>query len=518
MNFRNLRLRTQLLGGFLVVLGVALTQSLLSIQRLGALDSKTNDIAAVWLPSVKQLGDIGTELGTSRATLLKLLLVENPSLVDGIEAELKQSSARLDRQRTAYAADFSSPEDKALYEQFERQLKAAQALNPELLKMMREMRTDEARELGSGKAARLYAEAGATLDKLIALNARNAEEASNAAHAAHAQGRALMLLGLAVMALVAVTVGWLLASRLTRAAAQAVDTAERIANGDLSQPIAAGSRDEMGLLMEALARMQDRLRSIVSGVRLNAEQVASASVEIAQGNSDLSQRTEQQASALQATASSMNQLAGTVRDNADHAQQANQLAVAASGVAATGGDAVNRMVETMKGIHEASRKIGDITGVIDGIAFQTNILALNAAVEAARAGEQGRGFAVVAGEVRSLAQRSADAARQIKGLIEASVVRVEQGTQLADQAGSTMHEVLSSIRRVTDIVGHISAASASQSAGVSQLGQAIVQMDHGTQQNAALVEQSAAAAESLKDQAARLATAVGVFRLQAEAA
>jgi len=517
MKHRHLGIRAKLLGGFVLVLIIALAQSLLSIHRLGAVNDKSADLASVWLPSVKQLGDLGTELGASRVTLMRLLLVENPMAVDAIEAEMKRGQARLDKHRAAYAQDFSSAEDKTLYEQFDRQLKAAQALNPELFKMMREMRTDDARQLGAGTATKLYDEAAATLDKLIVMNGTAANEAAAAARQAYQQGLVVLLGSLLLMAVLGLSIGWVLSGKLTRAASQAVRTAEKIADGDLSQAIQATSHDEMGLLLEALARMQERLREIVAGVRQNAENVATASDEIAFGNNDLSVRTEHQASALQQTASSMDALAGTVRETADNAQQANQLAQSASSVAVSGGEVVNRVVETMKGINEASRKISDIIGVIDGIAFQTNILALNAAVEAARAGEQGRGFAVVASEVRSLAQRSADAARQIKTLISTSVERVEQGTQLVDQAGHTMQDVVASIRRVTQIVGEISAASSQQTAGVGLIGEAIGQMDHSTQQNAALVEQSAAAAESLKEQAHRLTDAMHVFKLQAAA-
>jgi methyl-accepting chemotaxis protein len=270
-------------------------------------------------------------------------------------------------------------------------------------------------------------------------------------------------------------------------------------------------------LLAALHAMKQRLSAIVGGVRDDAQGVASASTQIAQGNSDLSSRTEEQASALQQTAASMEQLASTVKQNADNAQQANQLAKSATEVAVKGGEVVGQVVGTMKGIHESSNRIADIIGVIDGIAFQTNILALNAAVEAARAGEQGRGFAVVAGEVRTLAQRSAEAAKEIKALISTSVERVGHGTQLVDQAGATMNEVVTAIRRVTDLMGEISAASTEQTAGVVQVGEAISEMDRTTQQNAALVEESAAAAESLREQAARLVEAVSVFRLAAGA-
>ena len=291
-----------------------------------------------------------------------------------------------------------------------------------------------------------------------------------------------------------------------------VAVANAIAEGDLGSAINIKPGAQASILA-AMLRMQQSLHRVVGRVRSNAEGVASASAQIAQGNQELSQRTEEQASALEQTAAAMEQLGGTVKQSADNAKQANQLALGASAVAIKGGEVVGRVVDTMKGINDSSKKIADIISVIDGIAFQTNILALNAAVEAARAGEQGRGFAVVASEVRSLAGRSANAAKEIKGLITASVERVEQGTRLVDQAGVTMTEVVSSIKRVTDIMGEISAASAEQSAGVAQVGEAITQMDQVTQQNAALVEESAAAAESLKGQAQQLVSAMSVFKL-----
>jgi methyl-accepting chemotaxis protein len=300
---------------------------------------------------------------------------------------------------------------------------------------------------------------------------------------------------------------------ITTPVQRAVEAAEEISRGNLSIDIDAQGKDEPARLLHALAEMQQSLSRIVGHVREGSENVATASSEISQGNNDLSARTEQQASALQQTAASMEQLNSTVRQNADNARQANQLALSASTVAVQGGDVVGQVVETMKGINDSSRKISDIIGVIDGIAFQTNILALNAAVEAARAGEQGRGFAVVASEVRSLAGRSADAAKQIKTLINDSVERVEQGTSLVDQAGNTMTEVVGAIKRVTDLMGEISAASNEQSQGVSQVGEAVTQMDQVTQQNAALVEEMAAAASSLNHQAQDLVSTVAFFKL-----
>ncbi|KQP19277.1 methyl-accepting chemotaxis protein [Pseudorhodoferax sp. Leaf265] len=327
----------------------------------------------------------------------------------------------------------------------------------------------------------------------------------------------LLMTGLALlMGAIGAVVAWLLSRSLHRALgaepAELSSAAGRVADGDLSQPLAVRDGDGTSV-MAAMARMQASLNEVVGTVRGSSENVATASAQIAQGNQDLSQRTEEQASALEQTAATMDELGSTVRNTADNAQQANQLARSASSVATRGGEVVGQVVDTMKAINESSTKVADITGVIDSIAFQTNILALNAAVEAARAGEQGRGFAVVASEVRSLAQRSAEAAKEIKILIGGSVKHVERGTSLVAEAGQTMDEIVGAIQRVSDIVGEISEATKEQSTGVSQVGEAVSQMDKVTQQNAALVEESAAAAASLKGQAEQLVQAVAVFRL-----
>jgi methyl-accepting chemotaxis protein len=325
-----------------------------------------------------------------------------------------------------------------------------------------------------------------------------------------------------VLAAAAAALGALLAWGVTRSItapiAQALTLAETVAAGDLRSQVTPRGQDEVAQLLRSLQRMNDHLAGIVGGVRGNAESVATASGQIAQGNADLSQRTEEQASNLQQTAAAMEQLAATVRQNAETAQAASQLAASASDVAARGGQVVGQVVTTMQAITDSSRRIADIIGTIDGIAFQTNILALNAAVEAARAGEQGRGFAVVAGEVRSLAQRSAEAAREIKTLIGSSVEKVNQGGALVDEAGRTMEDIVSQVRRVTDLISEISAASQEQTQGIGQVGDAVSQLDQVTQQNAALVEESAAAAESLKHQAAQLSQAVSVFTLSGRTA
>ncbi|MGH6645957.1 methyl-accepting chemotaxis protein [Aquabacterium sp.] len=349
---------------------------------------------------------------------------------------------------------------------------------------------------------------------------RIAEDSAGIARQATTDAHRATRLSVVVM-LVVTAFGVAMGVRVSRSIVAPIDRAVRlskaVADGDLTQPIHVRGRDEVAELLSALRGMQDNLVRIVRDVRLNAESVATASHEISQGNNELATRTEAQASALQETASSMEEISATVKHNADNAREGNQLAQGASAVALKGGEVVGEVVETMRGINDSSRRIVEIISVIDGIAFQTNILALNAAVEAARAGEQGRGFAVVASEVRLLAQRSATAAKEIKGLIGTSVERVEEGTQLVDKAGVTMSEVVEAIGRVTQIMGEISLANREQSHGVAQIGQAVQLMDQATQQNAALVEEGAAAAESLKLQAQRLVQAVSVFKLNPDA-
>jgi len=350
--------------------------------------------------------------------------------------------------------------------------------------------------------------------EFVELQKGRTAESVAAAQASRARGLVIGIVLVVVALLSGGLVAWWITRSIKRPIDSAIIVAERIAEGDLTTTVNVESNDEIGRLMQAVSSMQERLRTLVDEIRQTAESIQVASAEVASGNADLSHRTEQAAASLEETASSMEQLTGAVRQSADAATQANQLASSASSVASRGGAVVAQVVSTMNEINNSSRKIADIIGVIDGIAFQTNILALNAAVEAARAGEQGRGFAVVAGEVRSLAQRSAEAAREIKSLIGNSVERVEAGSRLVGDAGTTMNEIVASVRRVSDIIGEITAVSSEQSSGIGQVSQAVTHLDKMTQQNAALVEQSAAAAESLKDQASRLAEMVGTFKLE----
>ncbi len=415
----------------------------------------------------------------------------------------KFSASRLTREETALAQEFNSARQRYLSEFLQPALAALQANDMAAVQ-----------QLLLQKAPQVYPPMHSSLLKLTELQISEARNEFGHSERTFAWVQNLSIAMIALGVAVAVVLGRALSTGITRSLDQAVDVTQAVAQGDLTRTIQVQGNDEVATLMRALVGMQDSLIRVVSTVRQGAEGVANGSREIAQGNQELSGRTESQASSLEETAASMEELSSTVKQNADNAKQANQLAQSASNVAAQGGQVVAQVVDTMRGISASSQKIADIINVIDGIAFQTNILALNAAVEAARAGEQGRGFAVVASEVRSLAQRSAGAAKEIKELISDSVTRVDNGNALVEQAGQTMSEVVTAIQRVTDIMGEISAASHEQSDGVVQVGAAVTLMDQNTQQNAALVEEMAAAASSLNQQAANLVQAVNVFRLQ----
>ena len=371
----------------------------------------------------------------------------------------------------------------------------------------------QARDFALKEFAPVVDRYNAVADKMVAYQIERSEAQAAEANALIRSYRmAVVVAGVAGLALL-VVLSWVLVARIRQSLSEVSGVARRIGEGDLSRPVQVSGRGEVAEMMLAMQQMQASLVRIVGEVRLSSDSIATGSSEIATGNADLSQRTEEQASNLEETAASMEELTSTVKNNADTAHKAAALAGEASRAAVQGGEVVGQVVSPMEEISAASRKITDIISVIDGIAFQTNILALNAAVEAARAGEQGRGFAVVASEVRSLAQRSADAAREIKTLIGASVEKVENGTQLVSEAGRSMEGIVAQVQRVSDLIGEISSATSEQTTGISQVGEAVTQLDQVTQQNAALVEQSAAAADSLRHQAAKLAEVVSVFRL-----
>ena len=514
---KNLKISTRLTATLALLVAIIVGLCSLALVQMGSMRASTQEITADWLPSVGLVNAMNTNTSDFRIGEYSHVVSTDAADMARFEKEIAAVKAEFEKNRDAYVKLINSDEERKLYDGFAADWKAYLEVHAKMIEASRKNETERARTMLDRESKQLFDRASATLLKLVELNNAGAAAETRVAEGAYSSARNAMLAGVVVALAIAAVAGLWLVRSISGPLAKAVAAADRVAAGDFTQPIDADGEDEAAQVLKALGRMQANLASVVASVRSNSESVATASAQIAQGNQDLSQRTEEQASALQQTAATMEQLNTTVRNNADSAKQANQLAQGASSVAAQGGEVVGQVVSTMQGISDSSRKIGDIIGVIDGIAFQTNILALNAAVEAARAGEQGRGFAVVASEVRSLAQRSAEAAKEIKTLIGRSVEQVEQGTVLVDQAGKTMGEIVGSIRRVSDIVAEISSASAEQSSGISQVGDAVGQMDQVTQQNAALVEESAAAAESLKGQAQQLVQAVAVFKLSGDA-
>jgi len=406
-----------------------------------------------------------------------------------------------------------SEESKALMAEVEETIARSKPVNNKAIELRMQGKKEEAAEILAKQIGPSTQAIVAGMAKIVEYEKNSAAKAAEDAEIKYASARNLMI-GIGTLAIVlGGLIGWFSTRSITRPISEAVRVAETVTSGDLSSRIEVRSKDETGQLLQALKDMNGNLLDIVRQVRSGTDAIATASSQIAAGNLDLSARTEEQAGSLEETASSMEELTSTVKQNTDNARQANMLAAAASNVAVKGGTVVSQVVDTMESIKDSSKKIVDIIGVIDGIAFQTNILALNAAVEAARAGEQGRGFAVVASEVRSLAQRSAAAAKEIKALIGESVDTVDAGSKLVDQAGVTMNEIVNSVKRVTDIMNEITSASEEQSAGIEQVNRAISQMDEMTQQNASLVEEAAAASEAMRDQAGNLARVVSIFKL-----
>ncbi|MES2185016.1 MAG: methyl-accepting chemotaxis protein [Pseudomonadota bacterium] len=509
---RNLKIGPRLGLAFGAVLCLVALSVGVGVWRLTALAEVAREMATTDIDRLRVAEAWRQSIDINWVRTRAAILDADPAHVAQWQADMNQNTVNSEKARAGMLAEVQrTAEGKALIDKINAAREAYR--EPRAALMKRKTAGEDISGALESQLKPLADAYSAAIGELEARQKKEYEDSLDDAAINALQGERIQI-GVGIAALL---LGGFLSLILTRSVVgplhQATASARRIAGGDLTESFVAEGRDEAAELLIALHEMQVNLGRVVSGVRSNAESVATSSAQIAAGNNDLSARTEQQASALEETAASMEELGSTVRQNADNAKQANQLAQGATTVAVKGGEVVAQVVDTMKGINDSSQKISDIISTIDSIAFQTNILALNAAVEAARAGEEGRGFAVVASEVRSLARRSADAAKEIKTLIGASVERVAQGTALVDEAGTTMQEVVASIRRVTDIMGEISAASSEQSAGVAQVGEAVTQMDQATQQNAALVEQSAAAATGLRTQADALVQAVAVFKL-----
>jgi len=510
----DLRIATKLIVSFSVVLILCTVLGVFSIVQLGRVNQTTTDIETNWLPSVQSLLNLKYNVSRIRSLESQHILSADAEEMKALEQKLTAQLADLKKNSADYAKLISSPEEKQIYADFTKSWEGYAVEHEKLMKASADNK-DEAQKILHADSSRFNAELAKELDQLVKINADGAEAASKAGSALYASSRLWIIGAIGLCIVLGFSLALWIARIVSQPLIEALRVAQTVAAGDLTSHIIATSHDETGQLMDALRDMNASLLKIVGQVRSGTDTIAMASSEIASGNLDLSSRTEEQAGSLEETASSMEELTSTVKHNTSNAREANNLAASASDVATRGGAVVSEVVSTMGSINESSKKIVDIISVIDGIAFQTNILALNAAVEAARAGEQGRGFAVVAAEVRTLAQRSAAAAKEIKALIGDSVEKVEAGSRLVNEAGSTMEEIVSSVKRVTHIIAEIANASIEQEAGINQINEAVTQMDTVTQQNAALVEQAAAAADSLQEQAKVLAEIVSVFKLDA---
>ncbi|HEY1102018.1 MAG TPA: methyl-accepting chemotaxis protein [Burkholderiaceae bacterium] len=512
---RNLKIGQRLALGFGLMLALLLAMAALSINRISELKAGMEDIVNVRHQHASAAHDMYAAINRSSASVRDLILFTAPDQRERVLRELGDARAHYDDAERRLLRQMSQPTrtEQDLLALIERSKSMARPIADSVGRLVRADQMDEAKRMLAEESLPAQMRWIEAVRQLASYSEKEAAELAAVAMTGYGSMRELMLASAALAVVFGVAAAWVLTLSITRPINEAVQVAQQVAGGDLGVDIPAGGRDEPAQLLGALKTMAEALTGLVAQVHANSDSIASGSSQIANGNEDLSHRTEQQASSLQQTAASMEQLSGTVRNTADTARQASQLATAASQAAEEGGRVVDGVVSTMAGISVSSRRINDIIGVIDGIAFQTNILALNAAVEAARAGEQGRGFAVVAGEVRSLAQRSAEAAREIKALIGESVGKVDGGSKLVAEAGRTMNDIVTQVKRVSDMIGEISSAAQEQTLGISQVGQAITQLDQVTQQNAALVEQLAAAATNLKSRAGELVGSVQQFRL-----
>jgi methyl-accepting chemotaxis protein len=513
---QNLRIFPRLMVAFGIVLAGCLAVAALGVWTTQAVQQRTSTLGTDIFERAEALSALERALAAREIAVRDLASQEDVTIVMGEIKRFKATQATLKQIDEALAAQVASDTDAvALLARLGAVRAEQQKVVEAVLNHALTGNPAEASKTARTGLVPLVDRSAKVLDDLHALFDRRAKDQVAQAQAEAQRATWLVVAVMAVVVLAGGLLAWRMATGIARPMRQAITAAQAITGGDLTHPVDATGRDEAADMLRALQAMQQALLRLVGEVRAGVESVSTAAGEIAAGNADLSQRTEEQASSLQQTAASMEELSGTVKSSTDTAQEASRMASSASTAAQRGGEVVDQVVTTMQHISAASRQIADIIGVIDGIAFQTNILALNAAVEAARAGEQGRGFAVVAGEVRSLAQRSAEAAKQIKVLIGASVDKVESGARQVQEAGGAMTEIVAQVRRVSEMIAALSDASAEQSAGIGQIGEAVTQLDRVTQQNAALVEQSAAAAESLRDQAQRLTEVVGSFRVAA---
>jgi len=513
MTLTKLHIGKRLALGYGIICAMLVLMIVLSNAMLGRINAGTDEIVNGRMPRIALTNQMQAEINDIAIALRNMMLSDAPTDHRQQVQDIMTSRAAMDGILAKLKDALQNPEALALLERMHKDTALYKAGQDAMIKHLAAGENDQARALLSDDLRPLLLRLKKETADQTALQNEIATQAAQDAAATYRQTSMLMWgLGAVAVALAAL-VAWRITRSITGPLGRALHVANTVAAGDLTSRIEVTSQDETGQLLQALKTMNESLARTVGAVRVGTDTIAVAAAEVAAGSHDLSRRTEQQAAALEETASSMEELTSTVKQNADNARQANKLAESASNVAARGGDVIHQVVGTMDQINESSSKINDIIGVIDGIAFQTNILALNAAVEAARAGEQGRGFAVVASEVRNLAQRSAAAAREIKELIGDSSDKVANGSKLVAEAGATMQEIVDSVRRVTDIMSEISAASAEQTAGIEQINQAVAQMDEGTQQNAALVEQAAAASSAMQEQAATLAQAVAVFRI-----
>ncbi|WP_280191839.1 methyl-accepting chemotaxis protein [Delftia sp. PS-11] len=515
--FNQLRTRTKLALAFGTILVLMLASGASSLMQASRINASTVDLADNWLPSINLLGDLKEQLNLVRRAEFRHMLEETAEQKQAMHKAVGDTRVKFERLLERYAPLVSSAEEKQLYEQIRRSWQTYIGLSPRLLELSgQEGRLQDAKALAFNDSFKAFNELTALLEKSIALNREGATRSAEAAEDDFLHARNLLLGFLLLSILISSGLGWLLTRAVTRplgAEPQEInELVGRLADGDLRAVDLKADVSRRSVLA-AVVRLQTQLAESLAEVRSASDSVAVATEQIAQGNANLASRTEEQASGLEETAASIEQVTAAVQGSADNARQADQLAGRVSAVATEGGQAVQNMVQTMARIQDSSRRIADITGLIDGIAFQTNILALNAAVEAARAGEQGRGFAVVAAEVRSLAVRSAEAAKEIKGLIEHSVQEVEAGCNLAARVGQTIDSVVTQVRQVSTLVSEISAASREQTEGIRQINEAIGRLDTNTQHNASLVEETSSAAYSLNQQAQLLTHAVAVFKL-----